>query len=51
VFVNNKDLYIIYWHIYNFLVTRYTIELMHYSHFKTQSLQHLKPNKMLKTCL
>ena len=28
----------------------YTIQLMHYSHFKTQSLQHLKTNKMLKTC-
>jgi len=23
----------------------YTIQLMHYSHFKTQSLQHLKPIK------
>jgi len=23
--------------------TCYTIQLMHYSHFKTQSLQHLKP--------
>jgi len=25
--------------------TCYTIQLMHYSHFKTQSLQHLKPIK------
>jgi hypothetical protein len=32
-FVNSK--------IYTF----YTIQLMHYSHFKTQSLQHLKPIK------
>jgi len=23
----------------------YTIQLMHYSHFKTQSIQHLKPIK------
>ena len=28
--------------------TCYTIQLMHYSHFKTQSLQHLKPIKCLK---
>jgi hypothetical protein len=25
--------------------TFYTVQLMHYSHFKTQSLQHLKPIK------
>ena len=25
--------------------SRYTIQLMHYSHFKTQSRQHLKPIK------
>jgi len=25
--------------------TCYTIQLMHYSHFKTHSLQHLKPIK------
>jgi hypothetical protein len=31
--------------------TCYTIQLMHYSHFTTQSLQHLKPIKRLKTCL
>jgi len=27
----------------------YAIQLMHYSHFKTQSLQHLKPIKCLKS--
>jgi len=26
-------------------ISCYTIQLMHYSHFKTQSLQHLKPIK------
>ena len=30
------------------LNTCYTIQLMHYSHFKTQSLQHLKPIKCWK---
>jgi len=27
------------------LVSCYAIQLMHYSHFKTQSLRHLKPIK------
>jgi hypothetical protein len=30
---------------FSFTDTCYTIQLMHYSHFKTHSLQHLKPIK------